>query len=124
MAVPAVGVGPVTRRAGPRPFTSYGRIVGTFEEVASDLGVPIGEVLRVVAEARLGEWGRNSAGVAVWEGLSIGARAERFLASTGRAIPAVMVERRAAQPPPPPGTASGASERELDPAAAVAGVRR
>jgi len=122
VAVAAVGVGLVTRRA--RPFSVYGRLVGTDAEIAADLGIPLEVVLRAVHEARLGEWGRNGAGAPVWEGLSIGARAERFLASTGRAIPAVMVERRAAQPPPPPGTASGASERELDPAAAVAGVRR
>lgn len=49
-----------------RPFSPYGRIVGTFEEVAADLGIPIGEVLRAIAESRLQEWGRNGAGAPVY----------------------------------------------------------
>jgi hypothetical protein len=58
-------VGAVTRRA--RPFSVYGRLVGTDAEIAADLSIPLEVVLRAIHEARLQEWGRNGRQEPVWQ---------------------------------------------------------
>jgi hypothetical protein len=55
----------VTRRA--RPFSVYGRLVGTDAEIAADLGIPLEVVLRAIHAARLQEWGRNGRQEPVWQ---------------------------------------------------------
>lgn len=65
----------MTRR---RPFSypgATGRLVGTLEEIAEDLGVPAEEVVRAVAEARLAEWGANARQQRVWSVAAVRGRA-------------------------------------------------
>lgn len=68
VAVAAVGVGPVSPGRS-RPFAypvAYGRIVGTIEEVAADLGVPADQVAGAVTATGLEAWGCNARGERVW----------------------------------------------------------
>jgi len=66
VATVPVGVGAVSPQRA-RPFSVYGRLVGTDAEIAADLGIPLEVVLRAIHAARLQEWGRNGRQEPVWQ---------------------------------------------------------